>query len=214
MLGFMRALIPTLMLLFTVVGCDNRRPLSDKERREDYGDCPISQGAPFGCIYVGLDTNETALFETNFWRFADQHGIHRPKKHYRIYSGPGVFTCISDHVAVFECATETADIVAFHEMFKPISVEQAAIEQAAAGFGLFMEHFWPTNASRIIKDGHEVLAPFTDAVKMAPNDTNYSLQDFKLPSDALTNALQSAFPDRAVRVIAYDGNTNYDGVAK
>jgi hypothetical protein len=99
-------------------------------------------------------------------------------------------------------------------MFKPISVEQAAIEQAAAGFGLFTEHFWPTNASRIIKDGHEVLAPFTDAVKMAPNDTNYSLQDFKLPSDALTNALQSAFPDRAVRVIAYDGNTNYDGVAK
>jgi len=203
----MRALIPALMFLLAVTGCDNRHPLSDKERRDDYGDCSIPQGAPFCCIYVGLNTNEAGLFDTNFWHFADQHGIHRPPKHYRTYSGPGVFTGISDHVAVREGSTETTDLVAFQERFPPVTVKQAVIEEEAAGFALDTDHFWPTNASRITKDAHEVLAPLTGEVKMAPNDTNYPTQDFKQLSEALTAALQSAFPDRAVRVVSYYGDT-------
>ncbi len=195
------------MLLLAVTGCDNRHPLSDKERRDDYGDCPIPQGASFCCVYVGLETNEIGLFHTNFWRFANQHGIHRPTKHYTTYSGPGVFTATSDHVAVYEYSAETADLVAFQERFPRVTLGQAIAEQAAAGFALQTDHFWPTNASRITKDGHEMLAPLTGQVKMAPNDTNYPTQDFKQLSEALTAALQSAFPDRAVRVVSYYGDT-------
>jgi hypothetical protein len=53
----------------------------------------------------------------------------------------------------------------------------------------------------------DVLAPYTGAVRMASNDTNYSLQDFKRLSEALTASLQAAFPDRAVRVFSYGGDT-------
>ena len=200
-----RTLVPALMLLLAVAGCDNRHPLSDKERRDDYGDLRYAQNAPFNCIYVGLDTNEAALFATNFWRFALQHGIHKPKKHYTTYSGPGVFTGISEHVAVMEGVNESAYLVDFHERFPPITLEEASMQQAAAGWAIYSEHFWPTNASRIIKEGHETLAPFTGEIKLVADDTNYPLRDFKQLSEALTATLQSAFPDRAIRVVSYDG---------
>jgi hypothetical protein len=197
----MRLLIPALMILLAVIGCD-RGPISEADRRKYYGDSFIYQGAPFCCIYVGLDTNETALFTTNFWRFADQHDIHKPKKHYRTYSGPPRVTCKSDHVSVFVFSTKTTNIVAWQERFgTPISREQVSWQD-----GIWLDAYWPTNASRITKDGHQVLAPFTGSVRMASNDTNYPLQDFKRLSEALTAALQSAFPDRVVRVISYDGD--------
>lgn len=69
-----------------------------------------------------------------------------------------------------------------------------------------MDDYWPTNACRIKKDGQEILAPMTGTIKMASNDTNYPLQDFKQLSDALTKSLQSAFPDRAVQVFYYGGD--------
>jgi hypothetical protein len=199
----MRALLPALMLLLVVTGCERRGPISESDRRKYYGDAFIYQGAPFCCIYVGLDTNETALFATNIWRFADQHGIHKPQKHYMAYSGPPLATCKSDHVSVFVYSTSTTNIVERHERFgSPISREQVQWQA-----GIWMDAYWPTNASRIMKDGHEILAPITGTVRMASNDTNYPLQDFKQLSEALTTAFQSAFPDRAVRVFSYDGDT-------
>jgi hypothetical protein len=203
----MRVLIPALIFLLAVTGCDNRHPLSDKERRDDYGDCSIPRGVPFCCIYVGLDTNEARLFDTNFWLFANQHGIHRPTKHYTIYSGPGVFNGISDHVAIYEYCSKTEDIVAHQAQFPRISMKEAVIEEAAASWALQTDNFLPTNASLITKDGHEVLAPLTGQIKMAPHDTNYSQLDFKRLAETLTNALQSEFPDRVVRVVSYYGDT-------
>jgi len=197
----MRALIPALMLFLIVTGC-GRHPISDADKRKYYGDAFIYQGAPFCCIYVGLDTNETALFATNFWRFADQHDIHRPKRHYMAYSGPPLATCKSDHVSVFVYSTETTNIVARYEKFGT-SISREQVDWVA---GIWMDAYWPTNASRISKDGREVLAPFTGTVRMASNNTNYPLQDFKRLSETLTSTLQSAFPDRAVRVFSYDGD--------
>jgi hypothetical protein len=150
-----------------------------------------------------LDTNETALFATNFWRFADQHGIHKPKKHYMVYSGPPLATCKSDHVSIFAYSTQTTDIVAQNERFGDL----VSREQVSWQAGIWMDAYWPTNACRIAKGGQVVLAPFTGAVRMASNDTNYPLRDFKQLSEALRATLQAAFPDRAVRVFAYDGDT-------
>jgi hypothetical protein len=199
----MRTLLPALMLLLAVAGCERRGPIPESDRRKYYGDSFIYQGAPFCCIYVGLDTNETALFATNFWRFADQHDIHRPKKHYSAYSGPPLATCKSDHVSVFLYSTPTTNIVARSEKFgDPISREQVSWQA-----GIWMDAYWPTNACRITKEGQEILAPFTGTVRMASNDTNYPLQDFRRLSEALAASLQAAFPDRAVRVFSYDGDT-------
>ena len=197
----MRALIPVLMLLLAVGGCGRHYP-SEAEKRKYFGDSFIYQGAPFCCIYVGLDTNETTLFSTNFWRFADQHDIHRPKKHYIAYSGPPLATCKSEHVSVFVYSTSTTNIIERYERFgTPIPSEQVQWLP-----GLWMDAYWPTNASRITRGGREILAPITGTVRMASNDTNYPLQDFKRLSEALTAKLQSAFPDRAVRVFSYDGD--------
>lgn len=204
--GFMRAFIPMLLFLLAVTGCDHRHPISEADRRKYYGDPFIYQGAPFCCVYVGLETNEVSLFATNFWRFADQHDIRKPQKHYRQYSGGPLATCKNNHVSVFEYTWETSDLIAFRQKFNPISLEQAAAAKAATGWAIDTENFWPTNASRIKKDSQKVYAPLTGIVKMAPNDTNYSLQDFKQLSEALTAALQSAFPERTIRVISYDGD--------
>lgn len=201
MLDLLRAFVPALVVLFAVTGCD-RGPISAADKRKYFGDSFIYQGAPFYCIYVGLDTNETDLFATNFWRFADQHDIHKPKKHYAAYSGPPLATCKSDHVSVFVYSTETTNIVARSERFGATNTSERVDWQ----FGIWMDAYWPTNASRITEDGHEGLAPFTGAIKMASNDTNYPLQDFKQLSDGLTAALQLAFPDRHVRVFTYDGD--------
>jgi hypothetical protein len=198
----MRALIPVLMLLVAVAGCGHHY-LSEAEKRKYFGDSFIYNGAPFCCIYVGLDTNDTASFSTSFWRFADRHGIHKPKKHYTAYSGPPLVTCKSDHVDVFVYSTYTTDIVdRYKRLGSAISGEEVQFQA-----GIWMDAFWPTNASRITKDGHEILAPITGTVEMASNDTNYPLQDFKRLSKDLTAALQSAFPDRSVRVFSYDGDT-------
>jgi hypothetical protein len=203
----------TLMVLLSglfLCGCSQKQtpPTSpshyptEAEKRKDYGDSFIYQGAPFRCIYVGLDTNEMALFDTNFWRFAAQHDIHRPKKDYQIYSGPPLATCKSDHVSVFEDVTPTAHIVEQHDRHAD-SMNQDHVSWQGA---FWMEEYWPTNACRIMKDGREILAPLSGVVKIAPNDTNYPLQDFKRLSEALTASLQSAFPDRTVRVFSYDGD--------
>jgi hypothetical protein len=130
----MRALLSALILLVAVAGCErhgptpgSHGPIPESDRRKYYGDCFIYQGAPFCCLYVGLDTNETALFATNFWRFADQHGIHKPKKHYTVYSGARLATCKSDHVSLFVDSTPTTNIVARSERFgNPNSKEQVS----------------------------------------------------------------------------------------
>jgi hypothetical protein len=197
----MRALIPVFMLLLAATGCGPHYP-SEAEKRKDFGDCFIYQGAPFCCIYVGLQTNERPIFDTNFWQFAAQQGIHRPKKHYMTYSGPPLATCKNDHVSVFVYSTETTNILARHQTFgSPLTQEQVSWQ-----LGAWTDAYWPTNASRITQSGREVLAPFTGTVRMAPNDTNYPLQDFKRLSAALTATLHAAFPDRAVRVFSYDGD--------
>jgi hypothetical protein len=197
----MRALIPVLIVLLVITGCGRHYP-TEAEKRKDFGDSFIYQGAPFRCIYVGLDTNEAAVFTTNFWRFASQHDIHKPRRHYTAYSGPPLATCKSDHVSVFEYVADTAYVVGRHDRFaSPITQEHVSWQG-----GFWMDDYWPTNACRISKDGREILAPLSGVVKIAPNDTNYPLQDFKRLSEALTATLQSAFPDRAVRVYSYDGD--------
>jgi hypothetical protein len=191
-----------IQLLQPAMGRNNRHPISEQDRRRYYGDAFIYQGAPFCCIYVGLNTNETAVFASTFWRFADQHDIRKPKKHYRAYSGPPLATCKSDRVSVFVGSTPTTNIVSQQERFGDLLSREQPSWQA----GIWMHAYCPTNASRIMKDGHEVLAPFTGTVRMASNDTNYPVQDFKRLSGALIAALQSAFPDRAVSVFSYDGD--------
>jgi hypothetical protein len=200
----MRALIPALMLFLAVTGC-GRHPISDADKRKYFGDSFIYQGAPFCCIYVGLDTNEATLFDATFWHFADRHDIHKPKKNYTAYSGPPRVTCKSDHVSVFAYSDSTAHITErYYDYRTPIPPEG---EQVSWQAGIWWDAYWPTNACRITKDGHEVLAPITGTVRMASNDTNYPLQEFKRLSGALTATLQSAFPDRVVRVFTYDGDT-------
>jgi hypothetical protein len=195
----MRVLLPALVLVLTIAGCERRGPVPESERRKFYGDAFIYQGAPFCCIYVGLDTNEGALFATSFWRFADQHDIHRPRKHYSVYSGPPLATCKSDHVSVFVRSTPTTNIIE--------RSERIPREQVSWQAGIWVDAYWPTNACRITKGGQEILAPFTGTVRMASNDTNYPLQDFRRLSEALTASLRAAFPDRAVVAFSYDGDT-------
>lgn len=190
------------MLLLVFTGCEWNGPISMSDRRKYYGDAFIYQGAPFCCIYVGLDTNETARFDTDFWSFAEQHDIHRPKKHYMAYSGPPLATCKNDHVSVFVYTTATTNIVERHERFDS-SVSRGPISWRA---GIWMDAYWPTNACRIAKDGHEVLAPITGTIRMASNDTNYPVQDFQRLSDALIASLRATFPDREVRVFYYGGD--------
>ncbi len=199
----MRGLLPALILLLAVAGCGKPGPIPESDRRKYFGDAFIYQGAPFCCLYIGLDTNETALFASDFWRFADQHGIRKPSKHYRVYSGPPLATCKSEHVSVFVYSTPTTNIVARHERFgDAISRGRISWQQ-----GIWMDAYWPTNACRLTKAGREVLAPFTGTVRMASNDTNYPRQDFERLSEALAASLQAAFPDRAVRFFSYAGDT-------
>ncbi len=186
------------------------------ERRKYFGDAFIYQGAPFCCIYVGLETDEVALFNSNFWRFADQHDIHKPKKRYSSYSGPPRATCKNDHVSVFVFTTPTTNIVARHDQFATLTSaiielnEQSGTSTSGIPvswqYGIWNDAYWPTNACHITKEGHEVLAPITGTVRMASNDTNFPVQDFRRLADALTVCLRSAFPDRAVRGFYYDGD--------
>lgn len=200
--NLMRTLLAAMVLVLAVAGCEKSGPIPESDRRKYYGDAFIYQGAPFICLYVGLETNETAVFASNFWHFADQHDINKPKKRCHAYSGPPLATCKSDHVSVFVSSTPTTNIVARSEISDPISREQVSWQE-----GIWNDAYWPTNACRIKKDGQDVLAPVTGSVRMASNDTNYPLQDFKRLSEELTALLQAAFPDRSVRVFSYDGDT-------
>ena len=179
--------------------------VSEEDRRRHFADACIYQGAPFCCIYVGLDTNEEASFDATFWHFASQHSIHRPQKHHGQYSGPPLATCKSDHVSVFLHPLPASYIVEQHEFYAKLLVDSPEMPVRWQD-GIDEHAYWPTNASRITLNGHEVLAPLTGAVRMAPNDTNYSLQDFKNLTTGLTVALQAAFPNRAVSVFSYDGD--------
>jgi hypothetical protein len=198
--------IPVCLIVLIAAGLLTSRhgPISEADRRKNYGDSFIYGGAPFCCIYVGLETNEIEKFQSVFWHFADQHQIHEPTKHYMAYSGPPRVTCKSDHVSVFVQAIPTADVVANHAQHARPGFEED-IQWTA---GLWSHAYWPTNASQITKDGKEVLAPMTGSVRMAPNDINYPLMDFQRLSKTLTGAFQAAFPERAVRVFAYNGDTN------
>jgi hypothetical protein len=201
----MRSPFLLLMVFIAVTACDDSRsraPISEADKRKYFGDTFIYQGAPFCCIYVGLETNETATFEQHFWRWADQHDIHKPKKHYTAYSGPPLATCKSDHVSVFAGSLPTSYIVSEHDTFaNPITYEQISWQA-----GIWMHVYWPTNGSRITKGDRAFLAPFTGSVRMAPNDSNYPLESFKQLSDNLATTLRSAFPDRSVNVFLYDGD--------
>jgi hypothetical protein len=191
------------MLVLAITGCERNGPIPESDRRKYFGDSFIYQGAPFVCLYVGLDTNETALFTTNFWRFADLHNIHKPRKHYTEYSGPPLVTCKNEHVSVFAYPTLTKVIIARSGRRLDNTLLR---EQVSWQAGIWMDAYWPTNASRITKNGQEILAPFTGTVRMASNDTNYPIQEFKRLSEELAASLQAAFPDRAVRVFSYDGD--------
>jgi hypothetical protein len=193
-----RATTLLLMLLLAGTGCGRHGP-SEAEKRQHIGEVVVYKGAPFCCIYVGLETNETALFTTNFWRFASQHGIHKLKKHYMANMGPPP-ACESDHVAVWVHTTPTRDVTQRYELRDPFSNRRVSWLAA-----LWQDAYWPTNACRITKDGRDVLAPITGTVHMASDDPNYPTQDFKLLSEALIACLQSNFPGRAVRTFSYGG---------
>jgi len=202
----MRTLLLFLTFLLVAVGCDSRHSVATPREYGDreYGEYIIQQGAPFCCIYVGLDagTNDSALFDTVFWHFADQHVMRKPSKHYVTYSGPPFATCQSDHVAAFAGITDTS-ILADHQKQSGVS----------SGFpvdwriGIWQDAYWPKNASHITKGGNDSLAPFTGSVRLAPTDSKLPLQDFKQLTEDFRAAMQSAFPDRVVCVIAYDGVT-------
>jgi hypothetical protein len=175
-------------------------PIIGRERL-NYGESLIYPGAPFCCIYVGLDTNEAPHFEKAFWHFADKHNLRKPNKHYIGYSGPGLATCHNDHVSLFVFSVSTDWIVSHHESYAQFEETQVSWQA-----GMWFDAYWPSNASRITKNGLDALAPLTGTLRIAPNDPAYPLQDFKQLCDALTNAIQSAFPDRAVRSFYYDGD--------
>jgi hypothetical protein len=140
------------------------------------------------------------------------------------YSGPPLATCKSDHVSVFVFTTPTTNIVARHDRFASLSSEIAEWHEGLGSpisgvkvswqDGIRNDAYWPTNACSITKEGHEVLAPITGTVRMASNDTNFPVRDFKRLADALTACLQSVFPDRAVRGFYYDGDKPADTDAR
>jgi hypothetical protein len=176
------------------------RPIIGRDRL-NYGDALIYPGAPFCCIYVGLETNETTSFEKAFWPFADKHNIRKPNKHYTSYSGSGLATCHNDHVSLFVFSVSTGWIVSHHKAYDRFEETQVSWQS-----GMWFDAYWPTNGSRLMKNGLEVLAPLTGTIRLAPNDPAYPLQDFKQLCDELTIAIQTAFPDRAVRSFSYDGD--------
>jgi hypothetical protein len=195
----MRALIPALIFLLTVSGCDDPNSAANLKA---HGVISIYRGAPFCMIYVGLNPDEFASFNSAFWHFADQHDIRKPRKHYTAYSGPPRAAAMSAHVAFYVDYWPTPDVVARHNVFGPSSSkEPMSWENAMIGFNAYM----PTNACLINKDGQEILAPYTGSIGIAPYDTNYPAQDFKQLAVELTAAIQSAFPDRAVRSVSYYG---------
>jgi len=174
----MRALLLLFMPLLMVAGCDSRHtPATQHEYKygdREYGEYIIQQGAPFFCIYVGLDagTNDSALFDTVFWHFADQHEMRKPSKHFMRYSGPRFATCQSEHVAVFAGITETTNLTKNREAVPagfPVDWRLGVLEDA----------YWPTNASRITKNSSVLLAPYTGSVRLASTDSKYPLQDFQ-----------------------------------
>jgi hypothetical protein len=175
-------------------------PIIGRERL-NYGDALIYNGAPFCCIYVGLETNEAPLFDKAFWRIAEKYNIRKPSRHYLSYSGPPRATCHNDHVSLFVASIPTDRIVSQY-----VRLTQADTDSASWQAGIWSDAYWPTNASRITKNGRELLAPLTGSIRLGSNDTNYSVKDFKHLCDSLTNDMQSAFPDRAVRSFYYDGD--------
>jgi hypothetical protein len=202
----MRALLLFLIFLLVVAGCDSRHSAATPREWGDreYGEYIVQPGAPFCCIYVGLDgsTNDSAMFDAAFWHFADQHAMRKPSKHYMTYSGPLFATCQSDHVAVFAGTTDTTSLAEHRKQFgvpAGIPVDWR--------IGMWQDAYWPTNASRITKDSGDLLAPYTGSVRMAPTGSKFPLQDFKRLTEDFRAAMQSVFPDRVVCVFSYDGVT-------
>jgi hypothetical protein len=113
----------------------------------------------------------------------------------------GPRAAINDHVSLFVASISTDRIVSQYARST-----QADTDNASWQAGIWSDAYWPTNASQIRKNGREVLAPLTGSIRLASNDTNYSVQDFKKLCNALTDAMQSAFSDRAVRSFYYNGD--------
>lgn len=176
-------------------------PVPEWVRRRYFPDAFIYRDAPFCCVYVGLNTNDPSLFYRTFWRFADANGIHKPQMHYMTYSGPPLADCKNRHVSGFIDCRDTVDVIHNHDVFN----DAPAGEPVTWGDALISDRYWPTNASRMFANGKESVAPLTGEVKFASNDPNYSIQEFRQFSEAMTAAFQSAFTDRTVRVFTYLG---------
>ena len=206
MLGPMRAFFLMLLMLALVgVACDQRTPLSPKDKlaRGDIYSFQ-NQGAPFCFIYIGLNTNEASHFTAAFTNFAANFGIHKVTKYYRAYSGGPLANYMSDHVAFFVFSIPTTYVVDRYNSHA--SSREQFLESGDWKSGLSTHCFWPTNASRITKDGHDGLAPYTGCIFMVSYDNQYSSNAFKSLERSVEAAAQTNWPNRAVEAFIYENN--------
>jgi hypothetical protein len=175
-------------------------PQSDKDRRK-YGRVLAPHESPFCSIYVGLFDTDVDAFNDTFWRFAEKHQIHTPKR-YLAYSGPPLATCENEHVMVFIHTDSTSEANRLQktmaEVFSggPIRWSDVAL--------LFSD--WPTNGSGVLLGGTNVQAPFTGSICLIRDNTNYSISDFRQLTRDLTNELHSRFPNHTISATIYNGD--------
>lgn len=173
-----------------------QRALSDRERLK-YGDYRRYEGAPFCCIYVGLDTNEANSFEPTFKRFSSGYDIHKVTKHYISHSGLRLANYMSGHAAFHVFSVPTSFIAQRHENF----ANNEALEQTReTGDWIFAQAhvFWSTNASRITEQGQDIQAPFTGCILFISYDPQFSTNDFKKLADSITAEVRTNWRARFV----------------
>jgi len=162
--------------------------------------------APWCCIYVGLTANESHSFRDVFTHFAESYDIHKVVKHYKTYSGPGCANYMSDHVACSAFCIPTASIMAYHDRPETAELRLQSLQSGEWDFAFGEYCFWPTNASRIIAEEPDLVAPYTGCIHMVSYDKQYSPKDFKMQAELLERAVRTNWPDRPVEAFIYEGN--------
>jgi hypothetical protein len=197
----MRALILATISLSVLTGCDQGDP---KLERGDFYSYQY-QGAPFCCIYVGLNTNEAGHFSATFTNIAAHFGIHKVTKHYMAYSGGPLANYMSDHVAFFVYSVPTTYVVDRYNSLDSATREQF-LEMGDWKAAFQLHYCWPTNASRITIDGHDELASNTGCIFMVSYDNQYPSNAFKVLTLSIEDAVRINWPNRAVEAFIYESN--------
>lgn len=201
-------ILAILGFIYEISGCSHR-PVMGRDNLKYGNFYPFRyQGAPFCCVYVGLDFNEKDSFWAFFANFAQTNSIHQVTKHYMSYSGEPLANYMGDHIAVFVDSVATTQITEAQGKMDPALKKQfmeQTLETGEFDFVFWWYCFWPTNTSRIRNGDSNMLASYTGSIKMVSFDRQYSPKEFTALAVSLTNALQKLWPNHTVEAFIYEG---------